>query len=175
MNGLRLHARCLAHPLGGTPRGSGKQYAHTCRLQGGNDSFGRGGLARARTSREHHHLRGNGLPDGFYLHLVIFNAGFPLQLGEVEASSEDGTSFFCMNQSVQAVCRTALGIVEWRQVDGSAVEHQVLRLDGMGHGGADALLVGFKQLLCRGYQLFLFRIAMPLVCQLVERVDESAT
>ena len=79
-----------------------------------------------------------------------------------------------MNQSAQTVCRAALGIVERRQVDGSAVEHQVLRLDGVGHGSADALLVGFEQLLCRGYQLFLLRIAMPLVSQLVERVDESA-
>ena len=96
MNRLRLHTCCLAHPFGGPTGGCGKQDAHTCRLQGSDDGFGRSSLSRTWTTCEYHHFRSDGLSDGFHLHFVVFNArllthfnclpsekAFPLSQGDI--------------------------------------------------------------------------------------------
>ena len=126
MDGLGLHARSLAHPLGGPSGGSGQQNMQSQVFQCGDDTLGRGGLARAGSARQDHDLGAKGFLNGLQLHLVIRDACFFGQFRCIEPSRKE-IAFRFTEQGKQAVGRAHLGKVERRQVDGFILYLQVFR------------------------------------------------
>ena len=83
VDGLRLLASGLTHSLGGSSRGCGEEDSQTHGLQGSDDAYARGGLARAWPSCQHHELGLYGLLDGGHLHVIVMDARSPDNLLDV--------------------------------------------------------------------------------------------
>ena len=123
VDGLGLHSRGLAHPLGRTSRGSCQKYLHAGGAQRTYDGFRGGRLPCTGTSGQHHHLRFQGQPHGLQLRLVIDNAFPTRQLGFILRKERAVP----VSQGEKPPRHSAFGIMERRQIDGVPVGYHVTR------------------------------------------------
>lgn len=173
MNGLGLHARRLAHTLGGTARRRCQQDAQPGFLQGCDNSLRRGRLTRTGAARQHHYFGCYGLSDSCDLHFVVFDAGLCGEKPRVERSVEERTA--CGRcQIPQTPCRAAFGMVERRKVDRLPVENQIVGLNHLRQNLPDRSFAGFEKLSGGLHQLLLFSIDVPFVRELSQCIEDAA-
>ena len=173
MDGLGLHARRLAHTLGGTSRRSRQQHAQAGFFQGRDNSLRRSRLTRTGAAGQHHDFGRDGLPDSRKLNFVVFDAGFRGEGRRIEKPVEQRTAR-TLCQISQATRRTALGMVERRKVNGLLVENKVFGLKHPGEGVTDSCFARFKKLPRSLYQLFLPGVDMSFVRKLSQRIEDAA-
>ena len=131
VDGLRLHARSLRHALGSPACRGGEEDAQASSLPGGDDALRGGGLAGARSTRQHHHLALCRHGDGCLLHLVVLYArllldGSHVHLSLALALEEIATGL----GSVQF--QEFLGYADFRVIEGWEIDALVLHLEVVG-------------------------------------------
>ena len=112
VDGLRLHACCLAHAFGRSPGRSGEQHLHLSDGKDGEDGIDDGRLADTRTAGDDHDFRREGSSHRLLLACRQLNADTPLHPGDRLAGIDCLPWGRMLKEGTKHTCNSRLGAME---------------------------------------------------------------
>ena len=115
VNGPRLHACGLTHPVCGFSSRSRQQNSHTHLAQRRHDAVRNGSFTRTRATSDNHNVGAGCFSDGITLNVVVFHVGVHLQLLNIDDAFLNRVRHFPFCLVIQGLGHVFLCVVEFRK------------------------------------------------------------